>query len=397
VTAQKLLTIKSLVKLIVFIVITAILTTVLAFTIGKVSFENGRTYHAVFTDATNVTSSSDVRMAGVKVGQVESVKTVRVHDHGGSAHTYADVTFDVKSKLPVRKSAIARVRYLNLIGERYVEIDEGAGSSERMPAGATIPVTQTQPALDLTALFDGFRPLFRGLSPKQVNRLSMEIVKTLQGEGGTIDTLLGHVASLSKTVADRDAVVGQVVTNLNTVLATVDKHDAGLKELIDQLQRLVTGLAGDRHAIASSLGNINHLASSTAGLLKKIRPPLPGDLTRLTKLADTLATTKYPHSKVNVLDEFLGRIPNKLNAIDRTAHYGSWFNFYLCAFNGNIQLPGPLAKLLGLTQNATQAANLPIRAPGGGPIILGNHSNEPACVGTEPGGSGTGPPSGGGS
>jgi phospholipid/cholesterol/gamma-HCH transport system substrate-binding protein len=391
-TAQKLLTIKSLVKLIIFIVVTALLTALLAFTIGKVSFIDTRSYHAIFTDATNLTSSSDVRMAGVKVGQVQDIKLVRVPRHGSPKHTYADVTFTVKSDLPVRKSAVARVRYLNLIGERYVEIDEGPGTDQRMPAGGTIPVTQTQPALDLTALFDGFRPLFRGLSPKQVNQLSLEIIKTLQGEGGTIDSLLGHVASLSKTVADRDAVVGQVVTNLNTVLATVDRHDAGLRELIDQLQRLVTGLAGDRDAIASSLGNISTLASSTAGLLKKIRPPLPGDLDRLSKLADTLATTKYPHTKVNVLSEELGRLPSKLNALNRTAHYGSWFNFYLCAFDGQIRLPQQLAKLLGLGNSA-----LPLQGPNGGPIVLGNHGNQPACVGAEPGGSGTGPPAGGGS
>jgi phospholipid/cholesterol/gamma-HCH transport system substrate-binding protein len=390
-TAQKLLTVKSLVKLVIFIVVTAILTTGLAFIIGRVSFRDANTYHAIFTDATNVISGSGVRVAGVKVGQVQDIKTVRVTGDGEPAHTYADVGFTVNKDIPVRKSAIARVRYLNLIGERYIEIDEGPGTNQKMPAGGTIPVTQTQPALDLTALFDGFRPLFRGLSPHQVNRLSMQIIQTLQGEGGTIDQLLGHVASLSKTVADRDAVVGQVVTNLNTVLATVDRHDAGLKTLIDQLQRLVTGLAGDRDAIASSLGNISTLAASTGSLLKKIRPPLPGDLDRLSKLADTLATTKYPHTKVNVLSEELGRFPSKLNALDRTAHYGSWFNFYLCAFDGQIRLPKVLGKLLGL-KNST----LPIQAPGGGPIVLGNHGNLPACIGREPGGSGTEPRAAGG-
>jgi len=73
-----------------------------------------------------------------------------------------------------------------------------------------IPISRTDPALDLTVLFNGFRPLFHALSPNEVNAFALEIVKTLQGEGGVIADLAAKSASLTNTVADRDAVIGGV-------------------------------------------------------------------------------------------------------------------------------------------------------------------------------------------
>src|SRR6201999_245048 len=121
---------------------------------------------------------------------------------------------------------------------------------------------------------------------------ALEIIKTLQGEGGTVQDLLKQTASLTTTVAQRDAAIGQVIDNLLTVLNTVQHRDTGLGETITQLQRLVSGLAGDRDAISSSLVNINDLATSTAKLLTGIRPVLPGDLRNLTALANVLNNTK---------------------------------------------------------------------------------------------------------
>ena len=70
-------------------------------------------------------------------------------------------------------------------------------------------------------LFNGFRPLFTALNPDDVNKLAYEIIQVLQGEGGTVASLLRRTASLTNTLADRDAVIGRVITNLNSVLATL--------------------------------------------------------------------------------------------------------------------------------------------------------------------------------
>ncbi len=157
----------------------------------------------------------------------------------------------------------------------------------------------------------------------------------LQGEGGSIDQLLAHTASLTSTLADRDQVIGQTITNLNDVLGTVQAHDSQLGDLVDQLDRFVSGLAQDRTVIGDSLTNINGLADQTADLLVAARPPLKGDIGQLRDLA---ALLNKP-SNTKVFKQFAANLPGKLATITRTATYGSFFNFYLCNFDGSVVLP----------------------------------------------------------
>ena len=246
-----------------------------------------------------------------------------------------------------------KVQYLNLVGQRYLDLVAAPGGQPLPTANAVIPITRTAPAVDLTALFNGFKPLFRALSPQDVNRFALEIIKTLQGEGGTIQSLLQQTASLTNTVAQRDAAVGQVIDNLLTVLSTVQKRDAGLGETVTQLQRLVSGLAGDRDAISASLTNINSLATSSARLFTGIRPVLPGDLRNLAALARVLNTSKDSiDTTKNALAAFLQREPAKLNRIIRTGSYGAYFNFWACSI-AVVGLPATL------TPAASQSPSCP--------------------------------------
>jgi phospholipid/cholesterol/gamma-HCH transport system substrate-binding protein len=317
----------SLVKLVAFMVITTVLTIVLAQTINNAGVGNTQTYHARFTDVTGLNAGDDVRVAGVKVGQVKHIQLVD--------RRYADVTLAVQKNITVRTSTVAAVRYLNLVGQRYVALIDQAPkdgtTAQALPAGGLIPLSNTRPPLDLTLLFNGFKPLFTALTPADVNKVSLEIVRVLQGEGGTIDQLLQHTASLTTTIANRDKVVGDVINNLDKVLTTVDDRNQGLSDLVLQLQRLVSNLSGDRNSIGDSIVNIDHLAGSTASLLKGIRPSLKPDIAKLRKISHTLATVKDTNGQ-NFLDGVLQRLPGKVTAILRTATYGSWFNFYLCDF-----------------------------------------------------------------
>lgn len=260
----------------------------------------------------------------MKVGQVNGIKVVD--------RNIAEVTFSVDRSQQLLTSTQARIRYRNLVGQRYVSLTEGAGTGAVLRPDATIPLAQTQPALDLTVLFNGFKPLFVALSPQDVNKLSFEIIQTLQGEGGTVYSLLASTASLTNTIADRAAVGGRVVSNMDRVLATIDERDATFSELLVQLQRFVSGLAADRQPILDSLDNISSLAGATAGLLTDIRPSLKADIGHLGAVAGTLASTPD-------LDRVLYQLPERLNKVVGTATYGSWFDFYLCDFDGKLTLP----------------------------------------------------------
>ncbi|MBT2408009.1 MULTISPECIES: MCE family protein [unclassified Streptomyces] len=314
-----------LIKLGVFAVVTVAATAVLAATIVNLSFTPKETYTAVFSDVTSLEEGDDIRVAGVRVGEVESIAI--------TDRTLAVVTFTVSRDRPLLTSTRAVIRYRSLVGQRYIALAEGAGEGKRLRPGGRIPLSRTEPALDLNALLNGFKPLFAALSPKDVNQLATEIIKTLQGEGGTVRSLLAHTASLTTTLAERDKLIGSVIDNLNTVLSTVDKRSTRFSDLIAQLQRLISGLSADRKPIGESLAGINGLAEATSGLLNDARPPLKTDIAELAKLTETL----NGHEKT--VEGVLQRLPNKLNELTGTASYGSWFNFYLCDFDGRIVLP----------------------------------------------------------
>ena len=352
-------TLGAAIKLIVFAVVTILATAVLAVTISNQTFGATNTYKADFTDATSLLPGDSVRAAGVRVGTVKSVKVVDNH--------LAQVTFTLDKDVKVLSSTHFAIRYLNLVGQRYVAyVNEPGGTELPNKNAPVIDVNHTAPALDLTELFNGFRPLFAALSPDDVNAFALEIVKTLQGEGGTVADLAAKSATLTNTIADRDAAIGGVVNNLLKVLDTVAKRDAGLNQTVQQLQLLVSGLASDRNTIAASLQNIDNLASNSALLLEQIRPYLPSDITNLSKIAKTLNTTRncsgyiypvnneptYPNiprvakncsSGPLTLEEYLKRVPTKLIQIIRTATYGSFFNFWLC----DLELGGKTGQTLG--------------------------------------------------
>ncbi|MGA9345712.1 MAG: MCE family protein [Nocardioidaceae bacterium] len=314
------------VKLTIFMVVTALATGLLVVTIGNISFGQTTQYKAVFSDVTGLNKGDDVRISGVRVGSVKNIEIYRRND--------ALVTFEVDSDSQLNQATDATIRYRNLVGQRYIAITQGAGSSAPLDEGDTIPLSRTSPALDLTVLFNGFKPLFAALSPDDINKLSYEIIQVFQGEGGTVESLLQSTASVTNALADRDRVVGQLITNLNDVLVTLGNRDQELSSLIVELQQFVSGLKDDRNAILGSLNDVSDLAVQTAGLVKDARAPLTRDISQLRRVAEILDKNRPE------IDKALQILPLKLQKIGRTASYGSWFNFYLCNFRGTVTLPG---------------------------------------------------------
>jgi len=311
-----------LVRLSIFVVVTTVFTALLVALIGNITLGSSRDMKAEFVDATGVVKGDDVRIAGVKVG---SVKKVEIIDR-----TRALVTLSVDTDAPVTEATHAAIRYRNLVGQRYIALTQEVGSTTPMAEDSTIPVSRTSPALDLTVLFNGFKPLFEALSPADLNQLSFEIVQVFQGEGGTLEDLLGHTASVTSALASRDQVIGELIDNLNEVLAHIGDRDDQLSDLIVSFRNLVGGLTQDRQAILSSLDSISQLSVETASLIAGIRPAFIADIEHLRGVAKLLDDNKRE------INRALNVLPIKLKKIGRTATYGSWFNFYLCQFTGRV-------------------------------------------------------------
>lgn len=313
------------VRLVIFMIVTTLATGLLAITIGNVQFGGTREYKAILSDATGVVKGDDIRIAGVKVGTVQKVEIHR--------RDQAEVTFKVDEDTAVTEATHITVKFRNLVGQRYLALSQEVGGTKKLAEGTTIPVDRTTPALDLTVLFNGFKPLFRALSPSDLNKLSFEIIQVFQGEGGTLEGLLADTASVTSTLASRDQVIGELITNLNTALAHIGERDDQLGELITTFRTLVAGLKKDRNALLEPLESISTLSVETASLLKGLRPGLVEDIKQLRRVASILDKDKAE------VDRFLQVLPIKLRKVGRTATYGSWFNFYLCEFHGRVVLP----------------------------------------------------------
>jgi phospholipid/cholesterol/gamma-HCH transport system substrate-binding protein len=306
-----------LIKSIIFIAVTALCTTVLGLSIASTGVSSSVGYSAIFTDVTGLVVGSDVDISGVRVGQVTSVTV--------ADRNLARVNFTLQSGRTLPRSVTATIFYLNLVGQRYIQLAQGsAPNGPTLTPGSTIPVAQTTPALNLTALFNGFQPLFQALSPGDVNQLSGEIVQVLQGQSGNVQSLVANIGSLTTSVAAKDKVIDSVIGNLNTVLNTVDSRGGALSNLVSTLTQLVSGLAADRQPIGSAVSAISQLTTATAGLLQLGNAPLQADIIQLGRLASNL------NMNPNLLKNFLKRLPLKMSDIARVASYGSWLNFYEC-------------------------------------------------------------------
>lgn len=300
----------------VFTALSVLLTALIAGTLAGERSDDPIRFRAEFRDATGLAVGDDVRMAGVRVGRVVDTRL------DGSL---ALVTFEVDRGQQVTESTLASIAYLNLMGQRYVALEPGARPDARpLAESATIPVARTRPALDLTAMFNAFRPLFDALQPGDLNQLAENIVAVLQGQGGTVQHLTQQVGQLTAHLVDRDALIGTVLDNLTTVLLAADTHRDEITGIIGDLGSLTHGLARDRTAIGDALDDVSALTVNVEDLLDETDDALVYDLAALRDVSDHLAANSP------LLAATLKAAPKQFGVYLRTLGYGSHLNVYVC-------------------------------------------------------------------
>jgi phospholipid/cholesterol/gamma-HCH transport system substrate-binding protein len=327
------------VKLGIFWSVLAMFTLMIIIVFGQVRFDRTTGYSAVFTDASGLRAGQFVRASGVEVGKVAKVTLT-------DGDTRVLVEFKVDRSLPLDRATTASIRYLNLIGDRYLELKHGE-SGQPLAPGGKIPLEHTQPALDLDALIGGFRPLFKALDPNKVNSIAGSIITVFQGQGATINDILDQTAALTGALADRDKAIGEVINNLNTVLATTVKHEKEFDRTVDKLELLITGLKNRADPLAAAAAHISDAAGTVAGLLSEDRPLLHGTLEHLEGIQQSLI------GDLPTVDDVLGKLPGAFRVIGRAGGiYGDFYNFYLCDLSvkvNGLQPGGPVRtiKLFG--------------------------------------------------
>lgn len=300
----------------VFLVVCALGLAAMLAIFAQPRFEAEKTYTAEFHTVSGLENGNFVRIAGVEVGKV---KNIRIRDDG-----MALVEFGTDTSVVLTQGSRAVIRFRNLIGERYLALEEGAGDTRLLHPGGTIPLSRTAPALDFDALLGGFRPLFHALDPEQVNALSGQLVDALQGEGATITAFLTQTAAVTNTLADRDQLIGQVITNLNDVVGSLGDQSSQFAGAVDSLSAALSTIADRRQDLRNGLAYANEAAASINDLLTQGRAPLVKVVDEAGRTADAVLADK------DYFDRFLDALPDTYRMLNRQGLYGDFFSFYLC-------------------------------------------------------------------
>jgi phospholipid/cholesterol/gamma-HCH transport system substrate-binding protein len=316
------------IKVGIFAVVMLLLTGVLFAIFSQYRGGPDSRYSAVFADASSLEPGDSVRVAGVRVGTVNKV-----------------------SLQPDNSVVKAAVRYLNLVGDRYLELIDSPGSAKIQPPGSIIPADRTEAALDLDLLLGGLKPVVQGLNPEAVNALTSSLIQVLQGQDGNLESLFAKTSSFSNALADNSQTVQELIDNLNVVLATISKDGEKFSATVDGLEKLITGLAQDRNPIGEAITALDGGTASLTGLLTEARTPLAGTVDELARLTPLLDQDK------ETLDIALQKAPANYRKLVRLGSYGSWINQYLCGMSARVtDLQGRTAYFPWIMQHTGRCA-----------------------------------------
>lgn len=313
--------IRTAVKFGIFVLVCLLFTGYLAFTIGNLDVRDplGRnTYNvtATFDDVTGLLVDDNVKVAGVVVGKVTSVRT-----EAGRAV----VSFDLHNDhADIPKDSKAAIRWRNLIGQRYVYLYPG-GSPEALQDGDVI--AETASVIDLGELFNRLGPIVGSIDPAQVNEFLDTITSALDGREDSLGQALDDLAHLTSGLASRDDAIQRLITNLDTVAQTLNRRDAQIEAMLQNLITLSDTFGDNTATLDAAFVELTSFGNDLDRLLHTNRDEIDRLLGNLALVTDTV------HSKLPQLDTALANLAEASAAIFRAGNRGEFLNQkILCVF-----------------------------------------------------------------
>lgn len=303
------------VKLGIFTVVTIIVTVWLAAVIGNLRLGSSPyVVTAEFSDASGVLKGDAVKTAGVTIGRVQDI---RVED--GIAKV--DLSIDENVELPSGMSVA--IRFRNLVGQRMVSFFGEGDATASMSPGEVIPLDRTKPAFDLSALFNGLRPLIRSTAPGDINIVSREVLAALQGRSADLEGFLANVAEVSEMLASKDEQLSELLTGFDTVTADLAGRDEQLSTTLGSMNRFLTALSNDSESLDSALVTLDDASTRLRRIVARNDDRIAGSIDDLAVLLDAV------DDKRGDLRAALRALPDMLIAVERSASYGQWSNIHL--------------------------------------------------------------------
>ncbi len=331
-----------LIGLALFMVVALMLTWLVYGSLRRDVAGKTASYSAVFTDVYGLREGDDVRMAGVRVGRVEKIDIDR---------KLAKVSFIVQQEQRLFGNTVASVTYQNIVGQRYLGLSLGKeGTPDLLPPGSVIPSERTEPSFDVTALLNGYEPLFSLFNPRDADNLTKAVIESLQGDTSSLATLVSQTSTLTETFAGRDQALGDMITNLNKVVGSLAAQNDNLDGVITQTGDMVSELDRRRPELVSSTGTLARVLGRLSASAADVYPAAREFIDRQP------GATRHILSVEPQVAFFGDNIPLLMKGIARAGNQGAYGNGYVCDLNFLGFFPG-LNDVVPIIVNAATPGN----------------------------------------
>lgn len=272
----------------------------------------GTTYRAEFSEAAGLQADDEVRIAGIKVGEV---RDVRLDDD------HVLVSFRVKNAW-IGDRTTADIKIKTLLGRKFLALNP-TGDGVQDPDQA-IPRTRTVTPYDVTDAFNGLADTVGAIDTKQLADSFTTLSDTFRNSPEHVRSALDGLSQLSQTVSSRDGEIAELLANARKLTTTLANSNDDFEKLIDDGNLLLTELDRRRDAIHDLLTGSARLADQLRGLVAENSDPLKKALQSLSQVTDLLKRQN------DNLTKGLQLAGPYFRVVTNTTGNGHWIDAYLC-------------------------------------------------------------------
>ncbi|WP_436698885.1 MCE family protein [Nocardioides sp. BYT-33-1] len=272
----------------------------------------GDTYYASFAEAGGLKTKDEVRIAGVRVGQVTSMEL-----DGNSVK----VAFKIKTDTPFGVDTRADIKVKTILGSMYLALDP-AGEGQ-LAEGAVIPVERTSSPYDVVEAFTGLAETSADIDTDQLASALTTLADLTRNTPEEFRSALDGLSSLAETVASRDEEINSLLKNLNRVSTVLDSRDEDIVALMKDADTLFTALLQRKAQIHRLLESTSTLSTKLTGLIKDSRADLKPALDSLDSVLQVVKKNE------DNLEESIRLMAPFYRVFASTLGNGPWFDTYI--------------------------------------------------------------------
>jgi phospholipid/cholesterol/gamma-HCH transport system substrate-binding protein len=272
----------------------------------------GTTYYADFSEAGGLQANDEVRIAGVRVGKVDSVSLDGDH---------VKVAFRIQDGADFGSDTRAAIKVKTLLGAMYLSLDP-AGSGQ-LPGGSEIPVSRTTSPYDVVQAFSGLARTSEKIDTHQLARSLTTLADLTRNTPKNFRHALSGVSALSGNLAARNEQIGTLLQHLRGVTTTLNARDQDIVGLMQDSSVLFHALVKRRQAVHDLLTSTSELSVQLTRLVRQSRGDLKPALTHLSRVVDVL------NKNSDNIDQSIRLLAPFYRVFANTLGNGPWFDTYI--------------------------------------------------------------------